>query len=425
VLLRGDPAFDQAAVEAEDLFDLRHRLIWRAMCELRDAGHPCGDETLIADVLGDRIEQVGGLTYIAKTTEATSPERVVEYSRLIRRAALTRRVQESLAELAQSSLEGTELLAQALDRIQSLARHVDDPTRSMPQVVVDMMRSLNEAIERAESGEAVWGIPTGFTELDKVLGGLQIGKLVILAARPSMGKSALARSIARHVVERIGGVHVFSIEDTAETYAIRQISDESRVPLDYFRTLKLKEKHLAPIGYVANRLKEKHRWLIDETATLSTADVALRVRKHMSENDTRLVVIDYAQLMTEADIPAHEPRLQMNAISKRLVGVARSYGVAVLLLSQLSRKCESREDKRPILSDLRESGSLEQDAEQVVMLYRDEVYNPDGDDQGITEAIVRKNKNGPCGTVRMQWDARHATHRSLSTREPEPAQQSF
>lgn len=426
VILRGDAAFDQAAVEPADLFDLRNRLVWEAMGELRNAGHPCGDVNLIADVLGERIEQVGGLVYLAKTTEATSPDHVVEYSSLIRRSALTRRVQEALADLAHSHLEGTELLAQVLERAQGLARHIEDPTQSMPSVVKQAMDELAAALDRAEKGEAVWGLPTGYHELDKTLGGLQIGKLAILAARPSMGKSSLARSIASHVVGTGDGAHVFSIEDTATTYALRQIADEARVPLDAFRTLKLKAKQLAPIDYVQRRLREKKRWLLDETAALSTAEIGLRVRKHLVESATRLVVVDYAQLLTEPDVPAADLRVQMTMISKRLAAVARSMNVAVLLLSQLSRACEQRsDDKRPRLSDLRESGSLEQDAEQVLFLYRDEVYNPNTEDAGICEVLIRKNKNGPTGTVRLAWDAQHATLRSLSTREPEPAQQRF
>jgi replicative DNA helicase len=426
VILKGEGAYDQAAVEPDDVYDLRHKSIWEAMGELRNAGQPPGDVQLIAELLGERIDAVGGIAYLAKTTESTVPDHVPEYSRLIRTAALTRRVQGTLAELAASSLEGSELLAQVLERAQSLARHVEDPTRAMPEIVKAAMLSLSDALRRKEEGQTVWGVETGYPELDKILAGVQRGKVSILAARPSMGKSAMARSIAAHVVKSgQGGAHVFTPEDTAETYALRQLSDDSRVALERFRTLKLKAKELAPIQYAANRLRERRLWLIDETAGISTSDIALRTRKHIVENETALIVVDYAQLLTERDIPLSDPVLQLTMISRRLIGVAKNHNVAVLLLSQLSRACEKREDKRPLLSDLRESGALEQDAEAVVVLYRDEMYNEHTEDAGITEAIIRKNKNGPTGTVRLTWDAKTATHRSLSTRTDEPAQRSF
>ena len=286
VLLKGEPAFDLAAVEPEDLFDLRHRSIWEAMTALREEGHPPGDEQLIAAALGDRLDQCGGMAYLAKTTESTSPDNVPEYSRLIRTSALTRRVQETLADLSQSSFEGTDLLAQVLERIQALSRHVEDPTLAMPEVVSAAMRELGEAMERIENGESVWGVPTGFAELDKILGGLQRGKISILAARPSMGKSALARSMAANVVTAgTGGAHVFTPEDTATTYAIRQLADEARVPLDRFRTLKLNQKEMGQVGFVARKLRDRRLWLVDETATISTADISLRARKHLVDNE--------------------------------------------------------------------------------------------------------------------------------------------
>lgn len=429
VILRGEPAFDLAAVEPGDLFDLRHQAIWEVFTELRDAGHPPGDVQLIASALGDRLDKIGGLAYLAQTTESTIPDNVSEYSSLIRTSALTRRVQEALAELSQSSFEGSDLLAQVLERLQSLSRHVEDPTRSMPEVVGATLTELSDAVARSEEGQSVWGLATGYDDLDKSLGGLQRGKVTILAARPSMGKSALARSIAAHVVASgQGGVHVFTPEDCGTTYALRQISDESKVPLERIRSLKFQQRDMAGIGFVCNRLKERHRWLIDDTASLSTSDIGLRTRKHLVDNDTVLVVVDYAQLLTERDVPSHDPRLQVDAISKRLVGIARNHNVAVLLLSQLSRKCETRtgdDGKRPILSDLRESGSLEQDAEAVLMLYRDEVYNEQSEDKGITEVLIRKNKNGSQGSVRLAWDGPTATHRPLSSRSAEPAQRSF
>jgi replicative DNA helicase len=428
VILVGERAFDAAAVEPGDLYNLRHRTIWEAMVELRDNGHPPGDVQLLEDVLAEKLDLVGGLSYLAKVTEATVPDHVAEYSRLIRTSALTRRVQESLAELSQSAFEGTELLAAVMERVQGLARHVEDPTRSMPEVITAAMAELQEAHERSLEGHAVWGIPTGFVDLDDSLGGLQRGTVVILAGRPSMGKSALARSIADNVVKSdTGGAHVFSPEDNATTYAIRQIADEGNVPLDHFRSLKLKQGDLASISYVATRLKERHRWLIDDSAALSTSDIALRVRKHLVDTETALVVVDYAQLLRERDVPAHELRLQVEAVASRLVAVARNHNVCVLLLSQLSRACEGRSgnDRKPKLSDLRESGALEQIADVVMFVYRDEVYDPDTDDKGITEVLIRKNKNGPTGSVRLAWDAATATHRPLSNRAAEPSQRSF
>jgi replicative DNA helicase len=424
VILEGDGAYDAAAVEPGDFFNLRHQKIWGAMRDLRELGQPAGDVQLLESALAEDLDPVGGLAYLASLTAATVPSHVSEYSRLVRKAALTRRVQLALSELTSSDLEGSELLAEVLDRVRRLTVDLDDPARTMAEAAVETRDELTEAVARKEAGEGCWGLSTGYADVDDLLGGLQRGVVTILAGRPSMGKSALARSFAANVVAAGYGAHVFSLEDSRRSYTLRQLSDTGSVPLKRFQTLDLKYGDVESVGRAVSMLRERRRWLIDDTAALGASEIALRVRKHKPEVDTALVVVDYGQLIREPDIPPNELRVQLEVATKRLVELARTEDICVLLLSQLSRACETRPNKRPILSDLRESGNLEQDAYAVMFLYLDEKYNEESEDRGVAELLLRKNKNGSTGTVKLAFDADTATFKTFSPRS-EPTQGSW
>jgi replicative DNA helicase len=421
VLLAGDEVLDRLLLEPEEFFDLRHREIFSAMRRLRLASQPAGDPQLLEAALGDRMAAIGGIAFLSGllTTTAAVPDHAEHYQQLIRRGALTRATITALAELQSSELEGVELLGRVLEATSALARCTDDPAVPIGVAVKEAFQALLEA--HATPGHT-WGLPTGFGVLDAILGGLQVGVVTILAGRPAMGKSSLARSIAgnANLLGAECGVHVFTPEDSRQTYALRALSDASRVPLERMRALTVKRDEFDQLRQAASELWARSHWLIDDSAGIASEDVALRVRKHKRENKTKLVVVDYVQLLRERRVPQHDLRLQVEVAAANLVHLARSEEVCVLLLSQLSRDCEKREDKRPLLSDLRESGALEQIAEAALFVYRDEVYDPHTSSQGITEVLVRKNKNGRTGPAELRWDAPTATHRPLSRRDDEP-----
>jgi replicative DNA helicase len=231
-----------------------------------------------------------------------------------------------------------------------------------------------------------------------------------------MGKSSLARGIADAVHATGAGVHAFTPEDNAQTYALRALSGRSGVAIEAMLGLRVREAELSRISEACDDYSSATRWLVDDTAGLGSAELAARVRRHRRENDTQLVVVDYLQLLHEPNVPAHDLRVQVEQATRNLVALARTERVAVLALSQLSRRCEERPDKRPTLADLRESGALEQAAEAVMMVYRDDVYNA-GAEPGVTEVILRKNKNGRTGVVRLFFNLATTTFSDLSARE--------
>ena len=269
------------------------------------------------------------------------------------------------------------------------------------QVVLNAL----EVIERASKTRGtVTGIPTGFIDLDYKLSGLQRSDLILIAARPSMGKTAFVLNIAQHVAFRQNNsVAVFSLEMSKEQLVNRLFSLESHVDAQLLRTGNLKdtdwEKLIEGAGIIG-----KSRLIIDDTSGISIAEMRSKCRKFKLEQNLDLIIIDYLQLMSGSSKRSNESRQQeISEISRSLKGLARELNVPVIALSQLSRAVESRNDKRPMLSDLRESGAIEQDADVCMFIYRDDYYNHDSEDKNIAEIIIAKQRNGPIGTIRLAW----------------------
>ena len=269
------------------------------------------------------------------------------------------------------------------------------------QVVLNAL----EVIERASKTRGtVTGIPTGFIDLDYKLSGLQRSDLILIAARPSMGKTAFVLNIAQHVAFRQNlSVAVFSLEMSKEQLVNRLFSLESHVDAQLLRTGNLKdtdwEKLIEGAGIIG-----KSRLIIDDTSGISIAEMRSKCRKFKLEQNLDLIIIDYLQLMSGSSKRSNESRQQeISEISRSLKGLARELNVPVIALSQLSRAVESRNDKRPMLSDLRESGAIEQDADVCMFIYRDDYYNHDSEDKNIAEIIIAKQRNGPIGTIRLAW----------------------
>lgn len=433
VLVGGDDVLDRITIDDADCHHLRHREILSAMRRLRARGEPAADPQLIEVELGNRFEACGGHAALGDLVSNTSfsVDTIEHYARLVREASVTRNVVATLAEIQSSDLSGYDMLSTLLERVSSLSQSIDDPAVTMGEAVKETFRDLHERVQLKEkTGHATWGIRTGFSSIDTAIAGLQLGVVTIIAARPSMGKSALARSIAygAHLVNDDCGAHIFSCEDSRRAYALRQVSDSSGVSLTKLRDLTFSTKDLSDIARAADELAPIDKWIIDDTNGISADDVAMRVRKHKRRINTKVVVVDYAQLLRDKTVSAGDKQAQVEVGAEKLLSLARSENIAVVLLSQLNRDCEKRDDKRPMLADLRASGALEQIAETVIMLYRDDYYHDDSEEPNTVEAIVRKNKNGVAPvTCKLHWDGKTATMRERSTirRSEAPPQQDW
>ena len=251
------------------------------------------------------------------------------------------------------------------------------------------------------SQEGVTGIPTGFSHFDTMTSGMQRGDLLILAARPSMGKTALALNIALNACRNNYSIGLFSLEMSAEQLVLRMLSSESRIPHQRIRNAMISSDEWMELTNTAAKLAEA-KMFIDDTATLNILELKAKARKLKAAEDIKFLIIDYLQLLSSHK--RHENRTQeISAISRALKALAKELNIPILALSQLSRSLESRMDKRPLLSDLRESGAIEQDGDVIFFIYRDAVYNPDTEQPDLTEIIIGKQRNGPVGTTYVKF----------------------
>jgi replicative DNA helicase len=282
--------------------------------------------------------------------------------------------------------------------------------RPIKDVLVDTMKLLQE---QQEAGTGMSGIPSGFDQLDKITMGLQKTDLIIMAGRPGMGKTSFALSLALHTaVHEDRAVAVFSLEMGAEQLAMRLLSSEGHVNLKELRGGRPSMEDFRRLADAADRLSNS-RIYIDDTPAVSLAEVRSRCRRLSLAGNLDLVVIDYLQLMSARSNTVSREQ-QISEISRGLKALAKELYIPVITLSQLNRSLESRQDKRPMLSDLRESGAIEQDADIIIFLYRDEYYHPDSEDKGVTEVIVGKQRNGPTDTARVAFIAQYAKFANLS-----------
>jgi replicative DNA helicase len=319
-------------------------------------------------------------------------EIVADHS-LRRRLILAAGQVESLAYRPGSALAAVDAAQELLSPLADVG--LSDEPKPLSEV---LGRAIDEIQARFESGAEVAGLPTGFRDIDKRLGGLQPGDLIIIAGRPSMGKSAIALNIAEHVgVTEHKPVIVFSLEMPDTALATRSIAAQGSVPADNLRTGKLGDDHWDGITASLSKLHVAPIW-IDSSTSLSVGQMQARCRRlrRRQRTDLGLVVIDYLQLMQGEGANRNE---EISGITRRLKLMAKDLGCPVIALSQLSRKVEERVNHRPMMSDLRDSGSIEQDADVVLMMYRDEYYNPDSEFKGMAEAIITKNRMGPTGTA--------------------------
>jgi replicative DNA helicase len=394
-------------VKAEDFYREAHQLLFNALCSLFERSEPIDMVTVSERLKTDgALDKVGGMSYLAGLGDAVPALSAVEhYARIVREKSLTRRMIYAAAEVVKLGYDGNLAPRDYLDTSEKLVFEVlDDTSRSGMQPIKDVLKATIERVQQLyERKEGITGIRTGFEKFDKITLGLQASDLIILAARPAMGKTTFALNLAANAaLEGGAAVALFSLEMGSDQLVMRMLSSESRIELSKLRGGKLQGRDWDDLAHAAARLAEA-RIYIDETPAISPLDVRARARRLKLEGNLDLVVIDYLQLMSAGrNIASREQ--QISEISRSLKELAKELHVPVIALSQLNRGLESRTDKRPMLSDLRESGAIEQDADIILFIYRDEVYNPEKtEDKGIAEIIIGKHRNGPTGVVRAKF----------------------
>ena len=391
---------------ADDFYRGSHRRIFRAMLTLSEKGEPI-DLITLADTLKARAElqEIGGATYLAELADKVpSAANVVHYARIVREKAVLRSLINVCSEIVTRCYNGEEDIERFLDEAERLIFDVSEKRIrpsffKMGDMIMDTIKLVEKLYERKE---LVTGVPTGFLDLDRMTAGLQPSDLIIVAARPSVGKTAFVLNIAQYVTLHANtAVGIFSMEMAKEQLVLRMLCSEARVDNAKVRTGYLGERDFPRLAMAAGRLAEAPIY-IDDTPAQNVLELRAKTRRLKREANIGLVIIDYLQLMRGLD--AQENRTQeLSEISRSLKSLAKELNIPVVALSQLNRQVEQRADKRPVMSDIRESGSIEQDADVIMFIYRDEVYKPDSQDEGVAEIIIGKQRNGPTGTVRLAF----------------------
>ncbi len=393
-----------------DFYREGHRTIFEAMIRLQDRGEAIDLVTLSEELRqSGELERIGGSGYLANlVNQVATSASIRHHARIIREKALLRHLISVATEIVTTGLEGGEKVEDLLDRAeQSIFRISERKIRPSFLPVKDVVKVSFETIERLyETKERITGIPTGFRDLDNLTAGLQPSDLIIIAGRPSMGKTAFALGIARFVgLEKRKPVAIFSLEMSAQQLVIRMLCAEARVDAHKVRSGYLGRADWPRLTDAASRLTEAPIF-IDDSGALSVLEMRAKARRLMAEHGLALVIVDYLQLMRgHGDADRREQEIA--EITRSLKGLAKELNLPVIALSQLSRAVEGRQDRRPVLADLRESGAIEQDADLVMFLYREEMYHPTTEHKGVAEVIVRKQRNGPLDTVNLKFFDRY------------------
>ncbi|MDH3225844.1 MAG: replicative DNA helicase [Thermoleophilia bacterium] len=408
-----------AMVSAGDFYKEAHRRIYEAIGELFNTGQPVEPLTVIEQLtkMGD-LEGAGGRMGVLGVMESPYISASFKtYADIVRDTATQRRLlqvgQHIEGLVAQREGETTQMLQSAEDLIYELSQsRVRGDFRGAHELVIESMERLTEASER---GSEITGLPTGFVDFDRLTGGMRPANLVVVAARPSMGKTALALGIAEHVsLKQEGTVAIFSLEMSADEIIHRMLGSVGEVSATRVRNGQLSADDWTRLTHATDRLS-KAKLFVDDSEGMTVSEMRTKARRLKSRESLSLVIVDYIQLMEGPRTRRDENRVQeLSAISRALKMMARDLEVPVICLSQLNRAPDARPDKRPLLSDLRESGAIEQDADMVLMIYRDDYYNPDSEEQGIAEINLVKNRNGPTNRVRLTFRGTYAKFGNLA-----------
>ena len=410
-LMLDNASWDRVAdrIREEDFYRRNHQLIFRAVASLIDGNEPC-DVVTVNDWLESHgeVDAAGGLAYLGELAEGTpSSANVAAYCDIVRERALLREMIAAGSAIAGQGFRTAgrsvaELLEEAERRVYAIAdlRRTGGGPEAIRDVLVDVMERIDEL---HQAGSHITGVPTGFMDLDERTAGLQNGDLIVVAGRPSMGKTAFALNLVESAA--LGAkqlpVVVFSMEMPSVQLTMRFMSSLARIDLHKIRTGKLDDADWPRLTTAMTMLNESKIFL-DDGGALTPAELRARCRRLKREHGLGLVVVDYMQLMHVPGTTENRAT-ELSEISRSLKALAREFEVPVVALSQLNRSLENRSKRRPLLSDLRESGAIEQDADVILFIYRDEVYNPESADRGKAEINIGKQRNGPTGTVNLAF----------------------
>lgn len=415
---------DQSAIPAvleilkgDEFFIPSHRKIFRAIAELFSENHPV-DLVTVAERLKTKgeLEIIGGATYLVQLTErVVSAEHATAYARLISDKAVLRRLIEISGKIVGWCYENPEKVDEVLDRAEMSIFSLSESRIQNSYFPIDTIIRQNlilvESIRNRQ--ETITGVPSHFTDLDRLTAGFQKGDLIVIAGRPGMGKTAFALNIARNVaVESEIPVAFFSLEMSKEQIGMRLMCMEAKVDSQKLRTGFISQEEATRL--MATGQVFMHAPLfIDDQPSITPLELRAKARRIMAERGLGLIIVDYLQLMRIPDRVERREQ-EISEISRSLKTLAKELNIPVIALSQLNRKVEERHDKRPQLSDLRESGAIEQDADVIIFLYRDEVYNKDSPDKGIVEVLVRKQRNGPTGDIKLSFIGSYTKFENLA-----------
>jgi len=413
-LLLDNAAFEKVTdlLAEGDFYRHDHRMIWNHISRLVNLSRPADVITVNESLTSvGKAEEAGGLSYLNALAHNTpSAANIRRYAEIVRERSMLRKLVAVADDIAATAFnpqgkEARQLLDEAESRVFKIAQEGARASQGFQEIqplLSQVVERIDELYHR-EGDSDVTGIPTGFLDLDRMTSGLQSGDLVIVAGRPSMGKTSFSMNIAEHVaIEQGLPVAVFSMEMGAVQLAMRMLGSVGMLDQHRMRTGKLRAEDWPRVTHAVQRMQDAQVY-IDETPGLTAVDLRARARRLARQcSKLGLIVIDYIQLMSSAG-HGENRATEISEISRSLKSLAKELECPVIALSQLNRSLEQRPNKRPIMSDLRESGAIEQDADLILFIYRDEVYNPDSPDKGTAEIIIGKQRNGPIGTTRLTF----------------------
>ncbi|MDH5551896.1 MAG: replicative DNA helicase [Nitrosomonas sp.] len=427
-LMLDNQSWDKIAdlISGDDFYRHDHRLIYKHICKLIENNKPA-DVVTVAESLENsaELQNVGGLAYIGAIVQSTpSAANIRRYAEIIRERSIMRQLAQVGAQISDASYNPAgRSAATLLDEAESKVFDIAEEGARGKVGFVDIQPLLKQVVERIEllynqdNTSDVTGVASGFRDLDQKTSGFQPGDLIIVAGRPSMGKTAFSLNIAEHVgLELNKPVAVFSMEMGGAQLAMRMLGSVGRLDQHKVRTGQLQDDDWPKLTHALGKLNDAPIF-IDESAALNSLELRARARRlYRQHGELGLIVIDYLQLMSSSS-QGENRATEISEISRSLKGLAKELKVPVIALSQLNRSLEQRPNKRPVMSDLRESGAIEQDADVILFIYRDEVYNPDTQDKGIAEIIIGKQRNGPIGKVDLTFLGEYTRFESYAKTE--------
>jgi replicative DNA helicase len=411
-------------LETDDFYSEAHRKIFSAIVELSNRNEPC-DLITLSNILKNqkRIEKIGGTAYLASLVDVPSAVNIAYYAKIIKEKSILRRLIGTATEILNNSYNSGKDIDSVLDEAEHAIFEISEnkirPSfHPMREIIKDSFKTIERLYAKKE---LVTGVATGFDKIDDLTSGLQNSDLIIIAGRPSMGKTAFALNIAQYAALEMGvPVAIFSLEMAKEQLATRMLASEARVDSQRLRKGFLGETDWPKLTTAAGRLSEAPIY-IDDTPAITVIETKAKSRRLKAENGLGLIILDYLQLMRGSAFKDSREQ-EISEISRSLKALAKELSVPVIALSQLNRKVEDRTNRRPQMADLRESGAIEQDADLIAFIYRDEVYNrsDDNPEKGTAEIIIGKQRNGPTGIVKLAFQEKYTRFENLARGEDTP-----